>query len=97
MNAGPGGNITPQMDLDEHGFIGDVGFKKVSLIDDQGNQVLNTGFNIPTYDYLNVATPIPTREIYTFKRGGSSGDTVATVTINYTDTDKNTIQNATKA
>lgn len=91
------GNIQPQLDLEEHAHVGaeEIGAKKVVVLDNAGNQFLGGGFNLPTYDYFSVATPIDTREIYTFKQGGSGGTTVATVTINYADNTKATITNAT--
>lgn len=59
---------------------------------------INTsGFGIPSYDYVSVAYPTSTQEIYTFNTGGSGGTTVATVTINYTDSTKNLISNVERA
>lgn len=45
------------------------------------------------YDYISVTYPTNTEEIYVFKTGGSGGTTVATVTINYTDSTKNSLLN----
>ena len=46
-----------------------------------------TGLEIPAYDYVSVAYA-DTTDTYTFKSGGVGGDTVATVTITYTDDTK---------
>jgi len=46
------------------------------------------GLSIPEYDHLAVTYPLTTREVYVFKTGGVAGATVATITINYTDSTK---------
>lgn len=46
-----------------------------------------------SYDYIAATYPSSTQEVYTYKLGGSGGATVATVTLNYTDTTKNTLLN----
>jgi len=48
------------------------------------------------YDYVSVAYPTTSSEVYTFKTGGSGGVTVATITISYTDTTKEYILTVTK-
>lgn len=40
------------------------------------------------FDYYSVAYPTTTQEVYTYKKGGSGGTTMGTVTINYTDATK---------
>ena len=40
------------------------------------------------YDYIGVAYPDSDTEVYTYKKGGSGGTTVSTVTVNYTDDTK---------
>lgn len=45
------------------------------------------------YDYIAATYPSGTQEVYTFKTGGSGGSTVATVTVNYTDSTKSTLDN----
>lgn len=61
-------------------------------VDSAGNEITSipttSGLSIPDYDYLSVAYPLATQEVYTFKTGGVSGTTVATVTVNYTDATK---------
>lgn len=54
------------------------------------------GFGIPAHDYIGVAYPTATREVYTYKNGGSGGTTVATITVNYTDTTKEYVTDLTK-
>lgn len=53
------------------------------------------GFNIPTYDYI-AYTSNTTSDVFVYKLGGSGGTTVATVTINYSDSSKTTLTNVTK-
>lgn len=55
-----------------------------------------SGMLSETYDYLSVNYATATQEIYTFKTGGSGGTTVATLTINYTDSTKANISNVAK-
>ncbi len=55
-----------------------------------GSPALN-GLYIPLYDYLSVAYPLATREVYTFKINGATGPTVTTLTINYVDSSKEDI------
>lgn len=45
------------------------------------------------YDYIDVTYPSAAQEVYTFKVGGSGGSTVATVTVNYTDSTKVSLLN----
>lgn len=40
------------------------------------------------WDYLAVTYPSATQEVYTFKTGGVGGTTVATATVDYTDSTK---------
>ena len=46
------------------------------------------------FDYYSVAYPTATQEVYTYKRGGASGATAGTVTINYVDATKTNVLNA---
>lgn len=54
------------------------------------------GLNLPEYDYISVAYPLTTQEVYTYKTGGSGGTTVATVTVNYVDATKEQLSDVTK-
>lgn len=66
-----------------------VGSKKVLDVN-----ILNSGgLFLPSWDYFSVAYPSATQEVYTFKTGGSGGTTVATVTLNYTDSTKEFLSN----
>jgi hypothetical protein len=49
------------------------------------------------YDYISVAYPINTTEVYTFKTGGSGGTTVATITVVYTDSTKINLNTVTRS
>lgn len=53
------------------------------------------GFEIPAYDYIS-QTIGSTSKTFVFKTGGSGGTTVATITVNYTDTTLSVMSNVTK-
>lgn len=53
------------------------------------------GLGIPQYDYASLVQASLT-DTWTLKSGGSGGSTVATVTITYTDTGKQTISTVAK-
>jgi len=56
-----------------------------------------SGFTLPDYDYFSMALFVGnTIETYTFKTGGASGTTVATVSITYTTSDRDVIQSGIK-
>ena len=67
----------------------------VVLVDSSGTEI-TSGLILPNYDFISVAYPLTTQEVYTFKTGGSGGITVATVTVNYTDATKNNISTVAK-
>ncbi len=48
------------------------------------------------YDYVSLALTDSDTETYTFKTGGAGGTTVATIVVNYTDSTKDTITDATR-
>lgn len=58
-------------------------------------QVVESGLDLPRYDYVSNA-PTSTTDVFTFKIGGSSGKVEAVVTILYTDTTKATISTVTR-
>lgn len=74
--------------------------KQDDLIDNQTNGTQKTqiidGLNIGSYDYFSLAQDTLT-DTYTFKVGGASGTTVATVLITYTSADKSTISSVLKS
>ena len=49
------------------------------------------------WDYVGVVYATSVQEIYTFKSGGSGGTTVKTVTVNYTTSTKDFIDNVSVA
>jgi hypothetical protein len=53
------------------------------------------GLALPIYDYV-LQTQSATQDVWVFKTGGGAGTTVATVTINYTDSTKAVITNVAK-
>lgn len=55
-----------------------------------------TGLLIPAYDYVGIAYPIATTEVYTFRSGGASGAVQAIVTVVYTDSTKASLASVTK-
>lgn len=48
------------------------------------------------FDYIKATYPNPTTEIYTYKQGGASGTTVATVEVVFQDTEKNILDTLTR-
>ena len=56
-------------------------------------QNFSTGLVTEAYDYVSVTYPSSAQEVYAFKSGGVGGTTVATVTVNYVDSDKDAILN----
>jgi hypothetical protein len=48
------------------------------------------------YDFVGVTYPTSTQEVYTFRTGGSNGTIVGTLTVNYTNSSKDFILDATK-
>ena len=58
---------------------------------------LMDGLNIGSFDYVSMAlSGADTTETYTFKTGGVSGTTVATVTVVYTTSTRNILSSVTK-
>lgn len=49
------------------------------------------------YDYMSYSNTSSTVDTYTYKTGGVSGTTVATITITYTDNTKSTISNVARS
>lgn len=64
--------------------------------DTSGNIKIAAGLTIPQHDYISVAYPNGTTEVYTYKTGGASGATVSTVTVVYTTTAKELLSTVTK-
>lgn len=75
-------------------------YKQDTIIDNQTNGTQKTqiidGLNIGSYDYFSLTQDTLT-DTYTFKLGGASGTTVATVLITYTSADKSTISSVLKS
>lgn len=66
--------------------------------DAQGLRITGAGTLVTeAFDYISATYPIATTEVYVYKTGGSSGTTVATVTVVYTDSSKTNISTVTKA
>jgi len=59
-------------------------------------EVVETGLQLPPYDYVENA-PTGTTDVFTFKIGGSGGVVQAVVSIVYTDATKATISTVTRA
>lgn len=60
-----------------------------------GSGVEITGLGLPNFDYVSLGI-VSATETYTFKSGGASGTTVATVTVVYTDATRTDISTVTK-
>lgn len=60
------------------------------------NANITSGLINVAYDYIAVAYPIGIQEIYTFYIGGSGGNLVATITVNYIDNTKANLLNVAK-
>ena len=85
-----GGGVIPFQDSDRNPvkpLVGSDGY----LITNTNNVLVDE-----KYDYVGVAYPDGTTEVYTFKTGGASGTTVATVTIVYVDATKEYVSTVTK-
>lgn len=78
----------------EHIQVGAVGIKRVAIFDSNGNEL--GGLNAPVWDYMSRSLNSAT-ETYVFKVGGSSGTTVMTLTVVYTDTTLTTVSSITKS
>lgn len=59
------------------------------------SRTVNTLITVP-FDYIAASYPTATTEIYTYKTSGSSGTTVGTVTVIYSDSTKNNITSVAK-
>lgn len=55
------------------------------------------GLSIPKHDYILASYPDNITEVYTYKIGGSSGTTVGTITVVYTDSTKDILSSVTKS
>lgn len=55
------------------------------------------GFITEPYDYIDIQYPSATQETYEFRTGGVGGTTVGTITLNYTDSTKANLSNASVA
>jgi hypothetical protein len=73
----------------------------IQKVYEAGNQALNVNVSgslvQEAFDYIGVAYPSATQEVYTYKMGGSGGTVVAVLTINYVDATKNAILDVSKA
>jgi hypothetical protein len=90
VKPGGGGGIIPFQDINRNPvkpLVGADGY----LITNTNNVLVDE-----KYDYVAVTYPLDTTEVYTFKYGGASGDTVATVTIVYVDSTKEYVSTVTK-
>lgn len=59
--------------------------------------VLNIASLVPSsYDSIAATYPTAVTEVYTYKTGGLSGDTVATITVVYTDATKEVLSTVSK-
>lgn len=66
------------------------------LVNTSGVLLSGAGLGLPSWDYAALVISPATTETYTFKSGGASGTTVATVVIVYTDSTRTDISTVTK-
>lgn len=73
---------------------GDSRFQKVySQLINSSDNIISNGFNLPEYDYIELTyvtsgNGVGEIETVTYKIGGASGTTVATLTITYNASDE---------
>lgn len=89
------------LDREEHFHKGTVGGKiVVPYYYDSNTDTLNPAASgsliTSAYDYMAYTNTDSTTDTYVYKTGGSSGTTVATVTITYTDATKATVSTVTR-
>ena len=74
-------------------FATSGGRKREALVDTNGYLQTHRVNALVTeaYDYVSVSYPNATTETYTYKQGGASGTTVATITVTYTDSSKESV------
>lgn len=65
-------------------------------INNDGGVLTANGLVNGNYDYISYTNTSSTVDTYVYKTGGSSGSTIATVTITYTDTTKNQVSTVAK-
>ena len=65
-------------------------------VNNDGSINVVSAFISEPHDYISAAYPNSTTEVYTYKEGGASGTTVATITVVYTDSSKDLISTVTK-
>lgn len=72
--------------------------QNVHDLTDEALQVRGIGgtFVSEKFDYVQAAYPDSVTEVYTYKLGGASGTTVATLTVVYVDSSKDQISTVTK-
>ena len=100
------GNQQPSIDSSEHigpSSTGDnIDAKRVASYGWNGTsweRIRNVPLGLLTtdYDYVSVAYPTTSSEVYTFKLGGSGGTTTDTITITYTDDTKDNLSTAARS
>lgn len=76
------------------GYIDTSNLATISKQDDIITAINNSTLTpILDYDYLDVQQTDADTETYIYKLGGSGGNTVRTIIVNYTDSTKNNIDN----
>jgi hypothetical protein len=75
-----------------HFQVANIGGNIVS--DDNPFPVATQGLVSEKYDYVSASYPTTSSEVYTFRKGGSTGTKICDVTITYTDSTKETLSSA---
>lgn len=90
-------NQKTTFDNDSNADIDSRAVGSTGVLEGAKTQVVTWGFAIRDYDYIGVSYPIATQEVYVYKTGGSGGTTLATLTVDYTDSTKENISAVTKS
>lgn len=88
-NAHSSGYNTPEIALEEHRSVNGINAKAVIPYTFDGTNLapLATGLINNNYDYISASPNLTAPTTITFKKGGSSGTTVATLTFAYSGSD----------
>lgn len=99
MSTNHVGNTQPSIDREEHRSVNGVNAKAVVpyFFDGVNLAPATTPLANFSYDYVSVGYPDSVTEVYTFKTGGSGGTTVGTITVVYTTSSKEFIDNVTRS
>jgi len=90
-------NNKTDFDSDANPSIDSRAVGSTGTLEGAKTQVVTWGFAIRDYDYIGVTYPTATQEVFVYKTGGSGGTTLATLTVDYTDSTKANISAVAKS